>query len=242
MSQPAPATQAVTIPLGDLELAARLHRVAVAPRGAAVVAHGLYSSMQSAKLTRLGQALAQAGWLTLRYDAMGCGQSPGEVRLTTLSGRRDELLAAATWLGRQAPGLPLAYLGSSLGGAAALLAADLEPPQALICWSTPIDMEELMLGMARRPQPPDLPAMARDMAQHDLEAVLARASRALFVHGEADEVVPVSQAHRAYALAGEPKELLLLPGADHRLTREADQDQAIARTLAWLEACAAPAA
>lgn len=242
MTKPTPATQAVTIPLGDVELSARLHRVAVAPRGAAVVAHGLYSSMNSAKLTRLGQALAQAGWLALQYDARGCGLTPGDVRLTTLTGRRDELLAAAAWLGRFSPGLPLAYLGSSLGGTAALLAADLEPPQALVCWSTPIDMEELMLGMARRPQPPDLPEMPRDMAYHDLDAVLARASRALFVHGDRDEVVPVSQAHRAFALVREPKDLLVLPGADHRLTRETDQDQAIARTLAWLETWAAPAA
>lgn len=242
MTSPASATQEALIPLGDLTLSARLHRTATAPRGAAVVAHGLYSSMQSTKLTRLCQALAQAGWLALQYDAMGCGLTPGEVRLTTLTGRRDEFLAAAQWLGRQAPGLPQAYLGSSLGGTAALLAADLEPPQALACWSTPIDMEELMLGMARRPEPPDLPEMVRDMAYHDLEAILARTSRVLLVHGEADEVVPVDQAHRAYDLAREPKSLLLLPGADHRLTEDADQAHAMARTLAWLEACSAPVA
>lgn len=236
------SVQGVWIPLGDQRLAARLHRPARAPRGAAVVAHGLYSSMQSAKLTRLCQALAGSGWLALQYDARGCGQSPGAVRLTTLSGRSEEFRAAAAWLGGFSPGLPLAYLGSSMGGTAALLAADLEPPQALACWSTPIDMAELMRGLARRPEPPDLPEMARDLARHDLEAVLARVSRVLFVHGERDEVVPVDQARRAFALAGEPKDLLLLPGADHRLTREADQDQAIARTLAWLEARVAPAA
>lgn len=242
MSQPVSATQEVSIPLGDLNLSARLHRAAIAPRGAAVVAHGLYSSMQSAKLTRLCQALARAGWLALQYDARGCGLTPGDIRLTSLTSRRDEFLAAAAWLGRQAPGLPLAYLGSSLGGTSALLAADLEPPQALACWSTPIDLEALMLRLRQRPEPPDLPEMLRDMAYHDLEAVLARTSRVLFVHGEQDEVVPVDQARRAHALAGEPKELLLLPGADHRLTREADQERATARSLAWLAACAAPVA
>ncbi|MCA1988942.1 MAG: alpha/beta hydrolase [Desulfarculus sp.] len=242
MTEPTLSIREVSIPLGDQRLAARLHQPDRAPRGTAVVAHGLYSSMQSAKLTRLCQALAGAGWLALQYDARGCGQSPGEVRLTTLSGRREEFLAAVAWLGDQAPGLSRAYLGSSMGGTAALLAADLEPPQALVCWSTPIDLVELMQGLARRPQPPDLPEMARDMARHDLEAVLARVSRVLFVHGEGDEVVPVGQARRAFALAGEPKDLLLLPGADHRLTRPADQDQAIARTLAWLAAHAAPAA
>lgn len=242
MSQPVSAIQEVSIPLGDLNLSARLHRTAIAPQGLAVVAHGLESSMQSSKLTRLCQALAQAGWLALQYDAMGCGLTPGDIRLTSLTSRRDELLAVAAWLGRQAPGLPSAYLGSSLGGTAALLAADLEPPQALVCWSAPIDMEDLLLAPGRPHDPADLPEMLRDLARHDLEAVLARTSRVLLVHGEHDEVVPVGQARRAYALAREPKELLVLPGADHRLSREADQERATARSLAWLAACAAPVA
>ncbi len=234
MSATPSASQAVAIATGHLRLAARLHRPTTAPRGAAVVAHGLYSSMQSAKLTRLCQALAQAGWLALQYDAMGCGQTPGQVRLTTLTGRRDEFLAAAAWLGRLSPGLPLAYLGSSLGGTAALLAADRRPPAALICWSTPSDMQQLMRRLGSRPEPPDLPEMAGDLSRHDLEAVLARTIRVLFVHGALDEVVPVGQSRRGHVLARDPKDLLILPGADHRLTRDADQALAIARTLAWL--------
>ena len=54
---------------------------------------------------------------------MGCGDTPGDVLETTLTSRRDELLAAAAWLGSRWPGAPLVYLGSSLGGTAALLAA-----------------------------------------------------------------------------------------------------------------------
>lgn len=228
-------TEAVTIALGDLRLAGRLHLPGGPVRGGAVVAHGLNSSMQSAKLTRLAQALAGQGWLALRYDAQGCGDSPGDMRRTTLTGRRDELLAAADWLRQAHPGLPLAYLGSSLGGTAALLAADIEPPAALVCWSTPTDWDDLLARMAARPDPSDLPALVRDIPRHDLEAILARTSRVLFVHGEADEVVPVDQVRLGHRLAREPKELLVLPGADHRLSRGADQDQAIAATLAWLE-------
>jgi len=59
----------------------------------------------------------------------------------------------------------------------------------------------------------------------------------LFVHGQADEVAPVDQARRGHALAQAPKQLMILPGADHRLSRLSDQERAIAASLAWLERC-----
>jgi fermentation-respiration switch protein FrsA (DUF1100 family) len=39
----------------------------------------------------------------------------------------------------------------------------------------------------------------------------------LIIHGDADELVPVTQSHRAYAEAEAPKYLLLLQGEDHAL-------------------------
>jgi len=77
--------------------------------------------------------------------------------------------------------------------------------------------------------------MAEDIPRHDLRGVLAATRWLLAVHGQADEVVPVEQAHLAYHLAAQPKDILLLPGADHRLTRATDQERATARTLQWLE-------
>lgn len=216
------------------ELAGRLFRPAGAPRAGVVMAHGLYSSMQSEKLTRLAQALARAGHLCLMFDALGCGVSPGDVRHTTLTSRRDQILDAAQALAVAAPGLPLAYMGSSLGGTAALLAGRVRPPLCLLCWSTPVDLTALMHRLAAQPAPPDLPLMVQDIPRHDLQAVLAASPRLLVVHGQEDEVVPVRQAHLAYRLAPEPKDLLLLPGADHRLSRQEDQNQATARSLAWL--------
>lgn len=222
------------IAYGDLTLAGRLYRPQDEPRGAAVIAHGLYSSMQSEKLNRLAAALAEAGYLALMFDATGCGDSPGDVRQTTLTSRHDELLAAVEHLARLAPGLPMAYLGSSLGGTAALLAADTRPPACTVVWSAPSDLQELFMRLRSRPDPPELPAMARDLGRHDLEGLLGRLSRVLWVHGEQDEVVPVSQARRGYQLLREPKGLVILPGADHRFTRPEDQKTAVEHTLAWL--------
>jgi fermentation-respiration switch protein FrsA (DUF1100 family) len=219
---------------GGLSLAARLHQPTGQPRAAAVIAHGLFSSMQSQKLTRLAQALAGRGCASLQYDSLGCGDSPGEVRLTTLSGRLGEFLAAARTLRGLYPGLPLVFVGSSLGGSVALLAARELPPACLALWSAPVDMQALSARLAAKPEPPDLPYMAADLAAHDVAGAAAEARGALFLHGELDEVVPLAHAHLGHGLAGAPKALLVLAGADHRLSRPEDQLVATARTLDWI--------
>ncbi|MCJ7604858.1 MAG: alpha/beta fold hydrolase [Dehalococcoidales bacterium] len=53
----------------------------------------------------------------------------------------------------------------------------------------------------------------------------------LLVHGSLDETVPVSHAHRLYAAAGEPRELIVLEGAGHRLRQE---ERAVRAVLTWL--------
>jgi dipeptidyl aminopeptidase/acylaminoacyl peptidase len=53
----------------------------------------------------------------------------------------------------------------------------------------------------------------------------------LLVHGSADETVPVNDARRLYGEAGEPKQLVILEGAGHRLRREPGAVRAV---LDWL--------
>jgi alpha-beta hydrolase superfamily lysophospholipase len=54
----------------------------------------------------------------------------------------------------------------------------------------------------------------------------------LLVHGEGDELVPVADAGRLFEAAREPKELVLLPGGQHRLRRD---PRALDCLLGWLE-------
>jgi fermentation-respiration switch protein FrsA (DUF1100 family) len=54
----------------------------------------------------------------------------------------------------------------------------------------------------------------------------------LLVHGNKDETVDVSDAHRLYDRAGEPKKLVIIDGAGHRLRQN---DEAMAVVLDWLK-------
>ena len=54
----------------------------------------------------------------------------------------------------------------------------------------------------------------------------------LLVHGNLDETVPVSHAHELLARAGEPKQLVVLETAGHRLRQE---EKAVVTVLDWLD-------
>lgn len=221
------------IPFHDYQLAARLYFPEGKPRALAVISHGLFSSKDSDKLARLANVLASAGHLALIFDHLGCGDSPGDIADTSLTSRRQEFLAGVAMLKDMEPGKSLVFLGSSFGGTVALLATEFEKPVCSLHWSTPWDYAALHEALEE--ERPNLHAMMRDLPGHDLDALLARSSRMLFVHGDSDEVVPKGQAIRAHELARDPKELLLLPGGDHRLSKRDDQKQAIAHSLAWIE-------
>jgi fermentation-respiration switch protein FrsA (DUF1100 family) len=59
----------------------------------------------------------------------------------------------------------------------------------------------------------------------------------LLVHGSKDETVPLADAHRLYDRAGEPKKLVIVDGAGHRLRQN---KEAMAIVLDWLKSHAPP--
>ena len=54
----------------------------------------------------------------------------------------------------------------------------------------------------------------------------------LLVHGNQDETVEVSHAYKLYDRAGEPKQMIIIDGAGHRLRED---DRAMAAVLDWLK-------
>lgn len=54
----------------------------------------------------------------------------------------------------------------------------------------------------------------------------------LVVHGSNDETVELSHAYRLHERAGEPKQIIVIEGATHRLRQN---DEAMARVLGWLK-------
>ena len=87
-------------------------------------------------MARLGQALAQQGYLTLVPDFFGTGDSEGDFREAEWHLWKDNVLDAVTWLRQQGCG-PISLGGLRLG---ALMAAEMsrevpEPPEGILLWN-----------------------------------------------------------------------------------------------------------
>jgi hypothetical protein len=201
----------------------------------AVSCHGLFSSKDGDKHRALAESLTTLGVSCFRFDFAGCGNSGGRIEETTLSRRVDDLddvLAHLDPLGTK----QFVVFGSSMGGTVALLtAARDERIIALATLAAVAHPGELIeRGRARslvrgRPLAPDgsfetdtgvvRPALLADAREHNvLGSVAVILAPLLVVHGEADEVVPVSDAHDIASHARRAQ-LEVVLGADHAFTR-----------------------
>ena len=77
---------------------------------------------------QLAGALAERGFMVLRYDKRGVGQSGGRLETVTLQDYADDAVALVKWLAKRDDVDPrrIAVVGYGEGGAAALLAAGRE--------------------------------------------------------------------------------------------------------------------
>jgi alpha-beta hydrolase superfamily lysophospholipase len=205
----------------------RLHGVLHLPANPtpplAVGCHGLFSSGDSAKQIALARLCNAKGIAFLRFDHRGCGQSQADpAHGHTLAGRCRDLSAAVAAV--RATGLTrpdLGLFGSSLGGTVCLASWAALRPAAIITLAAPL----VTWTPEPQPVPPGL--------VFDLSTVIGGVHSLLVVHGTADETVPPDHARRIYELAAAPKQLLWLPGSDHRISRPDHLANLLTAATAW---------
>ncbi len=202
-----------------------------------VAAHGLFSAKASDKFLLLSERLTAAGFACLRFDFRGCGNSGGDLKDTTISGRIGDLKAIlATLQGHPALDGRFFLMGSSLGGYVALfVAAELPQVRATALWSTPAHLLDLQ-GRKEALQAHGLGSpFFRELEQGTFVEAPASLPGCLIIHGERDELLPCSHAQALYERAKHPKALEILPGADHRFLDPKDRERAIRLTTTWFK-------
>lgn len=237
---PAPPTaqgeERHTVPLPDGgRLALVLHLPPGQGRGPCVVAcHGLGASKDSDKYRQLGVEFSAAGLALARFDFRGCGQSTGTEPASTVGTRLEDARTVLKYLAlHRRLDRRIGLLGSSLGGYVALhLAAELDDRPPVVTWNAPSNLEDLMESVDR-----DTPglgiAFVLELATHRYAQAPTGIVRLLVIQAEADDLVPVEHATALFARAAEPCDLVIIPGADHRLTEPVHRNEAVARSLAW---------
>lgn len=234
------------------QLAGVVHRPDAAPRGSVVLSHCFTCSKDLQISTRLARDLAAAGYVVLRFDFTGIGESEGDFADKTVTNNVRDLVAAAAALIRRGYG-PCAMVGHSLGGAAVLLAAQRTKTvrsvvvvgapasprhvERLIADARPEIREQgtAMVAIGGRAFPIST-AFLDDLATHDQAGQVAALDRPLLVvHAVDDEVVEIAEGERIFAAAAQPKGFMPLLGSDHLVTNRAAAQRLAAVIVDWLD-------
>ena len=227
------------------------------PVAFALLAHCFTCSKDYKGLYHLARALTAEGIGVLRFDFAGLGESAGRFADTSLLSNVEDLVAAAHFLGERFDA-PRLLIGHSLGGQAVLMAAPAIPSAAaVVTIAAPADPRQVLhhLGPAAETLAARGEATVRisgrtftlrrkfldDLQGIEPAAVLENLRRPLLVlHSPQDETVPIDNALRLFEAAHQPKSMVVLNGADHLLSRDADARYAGAVISAWARPVVAP--
>ena len=188
-------------------------------------------------MRHLASGLADGGYAVLRFDFTGLGESEGDFAETNVTTNVDDLMAAASFMQNRALG-PCSLVGHSLGGAAALLAADRLPDICAVAvvaapattahvrraFSKEDVDKALASGRVRMEiagRPFDISAeFFRDLERHDtLDHVTSLGRPILVVHPTSDRTVGIEEGEKIFAAAQQPRWFVAIPGANHLFTQ-----------------------
>jgi len=161
-------------------------------RAAVVFAHPhpqYGGTMHTKVVYQSAKALARIGCAVLRFNFRGVSGSEGT--FDSGVGEKADFVAALAFIHERYPDVPLWAAGMSFGSWIALTAGAEHPEVSLL------------LGVA---VPSDL---------YDFEAVRTSHKPKFLIHGERDEITSLRQIRTFYAHCADPKELVVIDGADH---------------------------
>ena len=169
-----------------------------AVRAAVVFAHPhpqFGGTMHTKAVFQGAKGLARLGCAVLRFNFRGVGRSDGA--FDQGEGEKTDFSAALGYMARHYPGIPLWAAGFSFGAWVALEVGALD------------DRVSALIGIA--------PPVATSISgmNYEFPATLASEKPKFLVQGESDEVCPLEGMWKFYGQLHEPKELVVIDGADH---------------------------
>lgn len=218
-------------------------------RGVAVYAHCFTCNKNYKAAVYIARALKARGVATLRFDFSGLGGSEGEFSKTTLSDNKEEVIAAANFMKGNGM-IPSILIGHSMGGAAAVLAAnEIHEVKLVTTIAAPSYANRLTprLESVRRDALENgsgkLNLIGRefeigkgffeDLKRHSVKECVEGWEKKLFViHDPDDDIVPFACAEDLMNWAPFPKSILKMEGAGHLFTKKDDCERIVEAIIA----------
>lgn len=208
-------------------------------RAWAVFAHCFTCNKNFKAAAYVSQALTEHGLGVLRFDFTGLGQSQGAFEETNFSSNVADIISAARYLtvNRRAPQL---LVGHSLGGTAALFAAEqIASVSAVVTVGSPAEPKHLLRHLTGARERIEKQGQARimvdgrpftfkkqffqDLEQTSLAERIGRLKKAILIlHAPQDGTVGIENAAAIFKAARHPKSFVALAGADHLLSDKQD--------------------
>ncbi|MFX1475666.1 MAG: alpha/beta hydrolase family protein [Promethearchaeota archaeon] len=215
--------------------------------------HGLPGSPD--QVHGIAWQLALAGFAVLTFDFRGFRRSEGFFSLSSevedarnaVTHLQESSLTTEGWVG---------VYGASFGGAVAVLAAAQDKRINAVCLRAPVydtaafvrspifsqGVEQLQLGQIHGMDDPQ--TRARILEQLVEESVQLNpfneidsiAPRPLFITtGDADKGIDIAGVRRFFEAAKDPKELVIVEGADHNLSDPAAYNATVEAVVSWFQ-------
>jgi fermentation-respiration switch protein FrsA (DUF1100 family) len=199
------------------------------PRAVMLIAHG-----NGGNLTHrwdLLELLHELGVSAMIFDYRGYGRSSGS---PTEAGILADARAARRWLAQRAGvrEADVVLFGESLGGGVMVDLAATDGARALVLESTFTSLPDVAAFHYRW-----LPVRLLMRTRLDSITKIGEYRGPLLqFHGDADTIIPLAIGERLFHAAGEPKQLVIIPGGDHNDPRSPQFVAALDQFLARLPA------
>ena len=196
---------------------------------AVIICHGVGANKSD--FTELAAALSKRGYIVLLFDFRAHGESSGS-RTSLGLHEQEDIMAALQFLQNRSDidSKRLGIYGFSMGGSAALLAAARTHAFSAVVADSAFtslrdQAREAITGFYHLPS---FPFLQLTMLGYQLYfqtsvdtvspiSTIAQISPTpiLIIAGEGDQLIPADNGRKLFAAAGEPKDLWIIPGADH---------------------------
>ena len=218
------------------------------PRAYALFVHCFTCGKDLKGPVEISRALTRHGIAVLRFDFTGLGQSEGAFEETTFCHNVSDIIAAANFLSSK-HSAPAILIGHSLGGAAALIAAqELESVQAVCTIGAPADVTHVThlfdaakieeqgsaeVDIGGRPFRISKPFLDVLESVQLLSNIASLKKALLILHSPLDETVSIDHARQLFDSAKHPKSFISLDQADHLISNPKDSHYSATLIAAW---------